>query len=561
MTALKTLDSNQPALYVLSLDESLTDGGTSAFAVPVMTRTQGVILAVPGSFLLESVLDQGQMAGQDELIGPSIRCQIPGVEEDEQGDEVPCDSELDLLLVDFNIAVESSLLEFDAASHDPPSHAFSSDKPAALPASNLLWAAVCDWIGGPSSLERINFYSAGEEELVPETPARGMTPPPKRTKGPATAAKRVTTAQLADQLATITQAMQVIPSISSQLQVLQDQQAKFENVLRGSTAAPKMPPHRQPFPKVGNFEEDSAANFMAKVGSAPRVRSALQTPVKPGQNPQAEEEPAALPSEEGFLNQIAPPLEGQSIGQAMVQQSQALTSLVAHMIGQEGVSDWGGSGAAGSLSTRGSMKREKLLDDLAHRNGHFFLQVAQNAHRRLKPGEVVPKDLGSFGAKPLFSKYLERQGGFNGQKNLGLVMWMLCQIADQALVNDFKGVQELLALMMVSLEQCAQDNGRWDLAWVLSLQEDPPTGVFNARPAQTNPRLRAFAPLCPAPWTTTALSYVKELDLISSRRADVVSAGPSKPNQQKTEDENAAPKRKPRYPKRPKAGGGGGETS
>ena len=38
--------------------------------------------------------------------------------------------------------------------------------------------------------------------------------------------------------------------------------------------------------------------------------------------------------------------------------------------------------------------------------------------------------------KSLFNKYAERCGGFQGQRGLGLVMWLLTCIADQMIAGD-----------------------------------------------------------------------------------------------------------------------------
>lgn len=106
-------------------------------------------------------------------------------------------------------------------------------------------------------------------------------------------------------------------------------------------------------------------------------------------------------------------------------------------------------------------------------------KVSQNALRRLKPGEEVPKQLKTFSNKSIFAKYFEKQGGFAGQKDLGLTAWMLAQIADQLLQEDYAGAKELNALMLM-IEECAQDAGRWELAWVLGLQEEPRMGLFQS---------------------------------------------------------------------------------
>ena len=73
-----------------------------------------------------------------------------------------------------------------------------------------------------------------------------------------------------------------------------------------------------------------------------------------------------------------------------------------------------------------------------------------------------------------------------------------------------------------------------------------------ARPASTNPRLRAFSPLCPPEWAATALSFVKEVDIISTRRQEAL---PSKKTQKQGEEADNPKKKPQRYPKKPKQGG------
>ena len=186
-----------------------------------------------------------------------------------------------------------------------------------------------------------------------------------------------------------------------------------------------------------------------------------------------------------------------------------------------------------------------------------MLRVAQNAFRRLKPADPVPAKLEDFGTKPIFAKYLERQGGFSGARDLGLIMWLLAQVADQMLQQDHQGSMELMALVLVTLEQAAMDGNKWEVAWLLSLQEDPPPGLFSPRPPSSNLRLRAFSPLCPPEWAATTLSFVKELDIISTRRSEIVPARKGK----KEEEDKPAPKRPPRNPKKPRKGEGKGEET
>lgn len=66
--------------------------------------------------------------------------------------------------------------------------------------------------------------------------------------------------------------------------------------------------------------------------------------------------------------------------------------------------------------------------------------------------------------------------------------------------------------------------------------------MFAAKPPATNPRLRAFAPLCPPEWATTALAYLKEADVIQSRRQEAIPN--RKPVGNLSEKAEAVPKRK-----------------
>lgn len=60
--------------------------------------------------------------------------------------------------------------------------------------------------------------------------------------------------------------------------------------------------------------------------------------------------------------------------------------------------------------------------------------------------------------------------------------------------QDFLGAQEMLALAMVSIEQASQDGGKWEVAWLLALQEEPPAPMFASRPAAKNPGFGCFRP-------------------------------------------------------------------
>ena len=297
----------------------------------------------------------------------------------------------------------------------------------------------------------------------------------------------------------------------------------------------RTPAHRQAFSTPIRNPSD-LKGFMKDLGPPPRTKDLLPSPLQAAQKEKEirlEEDEPMDPREV-----VAPPGQGPSIGMALMQQSQAMNALVAHLIGQQDpMLDLGSSSAGGlSLSSKGTRGRERLLQELSAKNGTFFLQVAQNAFKRLRPAEAVPRSLQEFPKKAIFSKYLERQGGFASQKDIGITLWLLSQVADALLCQEPVHAQDLLALAIVSLEQVAQDGGKWELGYLLSLQEDPP---------------RAFAPLCPQPWTSVALTYLREMDIIATRRSEAASSSKSAAANA-VEEPRPNPKRKPKFLKKPK---------
>ena len=507
-----------------------------AFVIPVAKRRGGVLLAVPQGFIPDRELELGMKAAEEAMVGPSRLLTVQGVEEDDSGAEVPSEVELNVMLVDFSTSVLQHLREYDPNVDVQEILSFLVDAPQILPMSSPLLQQALDWMNEEVS-GRLQLYSA--EEQVP------MTPVPPTKKEPKN--KRVTTAALADQISELSR---TLPTLVQEIQSLKDKQAQFEGSMahvQGATHEP--PPHKQPFPlakKQANLQE-----FMKVVGPSPKVK--LTPAVAPKAQPMDfnKFDDPNLPVEDlaGAFAQAAQP----SMTQAILQQSQAMNTLVAHLVGAQDPLHDLASSSTSALSTKGAGRREKLQQELANRPGGFFLQVAQLALRRVKPMDPLPRTLDDLPKKAIFSKYLEKQGGFAGQKEYAILMWLMAQIGDAMVAKDHVGAQELLALTMVSLEQVSLDGGKWDLAFLLSLQEEPPQSLYSSRASGANPRLRAFAPLCPQPWATTALAFVKEMDVISTRRSET--AAPKSAPKTQEERDRVAPK-KTRFPKKAKKGRG-----
>ncbi|CAE7249345.1 FUBP3, partial [Symbiodinium necroappetens] len=169
-------------------------------------------------------------------------------------------------------------------------------------------------------------------------------------------------------------------------------------------------------------------------------------------------------SEAGLSVVSFDPVEGE-VSAALTQQSNALTMLVTHLISQasEASADFGGGASGSGLSSKGSARREKLQAELANYTGAFMLSVAQAGARRMNPTAPPPRSLAELRSSPApfrFTEYVERYGGYQHQRELGLIQYMLCQ-----------------------------DHGKWEVAYVLSLFPDPPGQVFQSRSSAQNPRL------------------------------------------------------------------------
>lgn len=170
-----------------------------------------------------------------------------------------------------------------------------------------------------------------------------------------------------------------------------------------------------------------------------------------------------------------PRSEGRIATRSISQQSPPLTALVSQLISQDGGLELSGV------------------------PGVAFLQVQQQI------GELAASHVSLL-------TYLERYGGYRGQREGGLSMWILAHAMDAAGSNDFSATKEFLALGVMALEQSAFDAGDWSLAYVLAMVEDPPATMFSERMNSITAAGKQFSPLVPTLLASTNLSYIKELE-------------------------------------------------
>ena len=486
---------------------------------------------IPEDYLDGDAVLNALLVDGDDMLGPSKDFSSALCEEDDEGKIIPLGRSVPVLVVDVSDNALGQLVDYDPVTHDFDACAsFDMIRPAAIPAVTDVLPAIKVWIEGVTE-NRLHFYSAREEQ---ENPAKA---PAK--KGPAT--KKITNHAIMEHLA----------ALGTQLQALQ---ANQEELRKGNAASSSAIPvggpgaHVPPTSKMPSLSgglpamHTPVAGVSKLLGPPPRVKPPVALGVTA---PERQENP--------ILEEQEP--QQDPIVRAISQQSVAITSLVAHLAGGDALTELSssGPGAGGSLSSKGVARREKMQQELAERQSTYFLQVQQQLFRRMNPSLPMPRteqELLGYGAT--MTSYIEKQGGYKNNKDHALSLWIAAHAMDSAMMGDMHGCKEFLALLIACMEQASYD-GNWNVAFLLSLLEMPPATVFSERVHNVPGLQRPFSPLVPQQWAACALAYMKEVDVLATKKQELKT---QRPNTQKTNEvdaaDNPSPKRRPKFPKQPK---------
>ena len=487
----------------------------------VLTRQDGLLLALPELAISADILALGNQEGTQGLVGPSTRVEVVCAALDEEAialPPVPVEGRtLTVLLVDFT----NDVLPFLKALRDrdllDSVHAYEMLEPLLVPESSDLVARALAWASSDEAQEiRIQFYSADD---VPETPS--MPDPKRRSRTKqagadpggtgatkAAAKKRPTVHQLAESLELITR---TLPTITEQLQDLTIRTEAMEKGIQTQGSRPSA--LRVPLGSLamsGSAKPSSPASLV-KAMPPPRNTSGQPSTRVTFSQKEAEELEEDLPVQSGDL------------ARAMLEQSKAITALVSQIAGNSAdpLSDLGS--ASSSLSSKGALGRQRLQAELAAHRGTFFTSVLQSMSRRMRPAmsaDVGMGDLRDRGVTP--TQYLERFGGFGRTKDVGMIIWQVAMIMNHLQEDNVQAAKDAISLLFVCLEQTALDGGSMQVGLLLSLTEDPPASLFSARSIATASQPRPFAPTANQRWVTTALQFLKEMDVIATRRQDII---------------------------------------
>ena len=512
--------------YVLSWrpDSAFSQVDLEAVFLVVLKREHGLIGALPLGAISDQELEAGQLARDGQaLLGPSTAIMTTGVHFDASGVVSDVDEQVGVLLADFD---ESVLVHLRPLGEEEPILSFHPGLPHVFPQPEDTIAKALEWLQSQLSEDLGNLYShevtaeSAEAPVSPKQPAksRSARAPPglgKATDSGKAKAKRPTTASLAASLEVL---MESLPQMSSSIQALTLKTSELEQQISQSSSIPKQ--LAQPLAASVSFAKRSSLDEAVQLLKSPPPRTKM-IPSPPMWSPPPKA-PAAVLDLEMDRDMGAP-----SIAEAMLAQSAALTNLVAHIAAgsQDPLVDLSSSGFS-STSVKGAQGRAKLQMELAAHKGVFFDSVVNALARRMSPTAPVQDyqhaRLSSLGLTG--TRYLERFGGYGRHKELGILQFQLMSILDYLMVDNVLAAKDILALTIVMVEQACLDNGRFEVAQVVSLMEDPPASVFTMRQGGQMSRARAFAPLADQRWITVALSFLKELDTISSKRSEFVNA-------------------------------------
>ncbi len=558
-SALEEMDGHDPAALTLVSEAVLpyvltvgtpddVEGQVETLALVVMRRTGAFLLAIPEGALDVDFLEEGMAGDANRLFGPYTIIEVPGVVLD-GGVVSPTGTMIRVVLVDCLDGLTGSLRL--PSGEDGVVVVFDADDPLALPAADALLSAAANWISLAGE-GRTAFYSA--ESATPTSTPR-KAPKAKRKPVPAgdtptgdgPKPRRVTNAALAENLDGL---MAAIPSLTSQMTSLMERQKVLETQLTTSQTRSILSR-----PLGGSLDLPQA--------SLPLVTAQLDPPPKTQQrrSPGLLETAAVQkPLELLELEAEKAPMESwDALARAVYAQSQALTALVGQIASAQAdpLSDLSSSG--GGIGSKGAVGRAKLQGELAQHKGVFYQSVLQSMSRRMAPTSPMEASSQAMLDRGLSAtRYLERFGGYGKHRELGHIQFQVMTAMDHLMADNLGGARDTVALLAVMLEQMVLDGGRMEVAGLLCLQEDVPSSVFTNRQLASTSRTRSFAPLADQRWITVALQYLREMDVIETKRQEFAS------NQRASgggfvvdaEDPRPKPKAKAKYRGRGRGRGG-----
>ena len=477
-------------LYVLDHQVPDGDGAVEALCAVLLKRDHGFLLGVPRGLLADSEISAGFVAPMEAPLGPSTVVECPAAILQGGALTAAPGRVVSMTLLDVSAELAQILVPFEAEEPYELLVSFDPASPELVPEPAAALSLALTWIQDPSveALDRVTFYSADEApQAVPAKKPRprlhlsradmaAQAPPLGTTAAePVQKPKKPSVAGLAVQMETL---MGILPGLSARIDGMDQRTQEIANLVTTGAAAPL----RRPLSDGLGATAKAQPPALARLGPPPSARA-------PPQRPQTAAEDEAL--EAADLEQD--PVPSDTMAQAMLAQSQALTSLLQQLPSTHAdpVLDLGGAGSAG---VRGASQRAKMQEELAMGRGTFFKEVLQNLARRMAPSQITPGSPQAMLDQGLsLSRYWERFGGWANARDMSLVAYQVGLIFDALMCDRYELAKDHVALLAVSLEQASLDGARMDIGFQLTWLEEPPSSLYLPRTTGLA-RGRSFAP-------------------------------------------------------------------
>ena len=287
-------DAGEPGLLVLTVpaEFSASPQDCDCFAIPVMSRNGGFLVCVPRGAFSEDVLIDC-LAGEDAslIIGPSKGVSVQLHEETEDQGVVQVPGSVNMLLVDLNDDAVGWLRDYDQNTDGVDTVlTLSQQNPFAVPIVAQLLPVAHEWLGNQES-ERVNFYSA-QEEQDPPVSKKASAKPAAKSKG---LPKRVTNAQVFEQLEVMVAQMKALSARTDMLEQAKTDGAKAAPEAGGGGFHLGVPAVSAGLPTYAAPPATAFAKYTALVGHPPKVKApvplvAMSTPAPAGSGVVPQEE-------------------------------------------------------------------------------------------------------------------------------------------------------------------------------------------------------------------------------------------------------------------------------
>ena len=535
-------------------------------AIGVRRRPGGYMVATPLGIYPPSRLLTAQRAGPFALVGPSTEVVVPLQPADDE-EEPPS---VRVLLLDFGDGVRSMLMDVSEAPEEPRGFHESGR----LPSEPALTAEAEAWLAGETGLTGRGLAYLTAESGEPEDGADGSAgggfesvedgasaaaaaslrgalpgPGPLRARGPPAAVRGGGGAARggagprgggagaavpaaagggagggagsSGERASAGSADPALLAILDRLEAIESRVSGQDGGLAGPMAAarPKASAASGPASVFAGNARAPIGAALAAVGPPPRVAAAAARGAVVRRGPSGTEEYLDELDVEAVDDGGRGALDGgeaAALGDAIRLQSRALQVLLAKHDDGLGLGDGGGV----SATARGAAGRARLQRALLERPGYFSSTIRTNLRRRMGLSAAS----GSSLACPV--AYLERFGTFSGHRELAQLSWLVGHAWRAMQLGEGDRAEDLLALTFAALEQAAMDNGSMEAAFMLTQLEEVPPTILERRPHRMGSSLQPFSPLWAPEWTATTLGYLRELDLLQERRAQMAQQPP-----------------------------------